>query len=98
MKDPDFLGLIHGRGVLTLGHVQVRAAERDVLEQVPSEESRVWIGDGSVLGSLLVEGATHLRAAFITNPEDVLAVRDALERKVFPVLSGEPTAILALPR
>ena len=74
-KDPDFLSLIHGRGVLTLGHVQVRAAEGDVLEQVPCEESRVWIGDGCVLGSLLVEGAMHLRAVFIATPERVQAVR-----------------------
>jgi len=73
----------------------VRAAERDVLEHVPSEESWVWIGDGSVLGSLLVEGATHLRAVFITTPEGVQAVRDALEQKVFPALRGEPTSILA---
>ena len=95
MKDPDFLTLMHGRGVLTLGHVEVRAAEGDVLAQVPSKESWVWIGDGSVLGSLLVEGATHLRAVFITTAAGVQAVRDALEEKAFPVLSGEPTAVLA---
>jgi hypothetical protein len=59
-KDPDFLSLIHGAAVLTFGHVQIRAAESDVLEHVPYEESWVWIGDGYVLGSLLVEGATHL--------------------------------------
>jgi hypothetical protein len=52
-------------------------------------------GDDSVLGSLLVEGATHLRAVFIITPERVQAVRDALEQKVFPVLRGEPTSILA---
>src|SRR6266540_719821 len=95
MKDPGFLTLMHGRGVLTFGHVEVRAAEGDVLAQVPSEESWVWIGEDSVLGSLLVEGATHLRAVFITTPAGVQAVRDALEEKVFPVLAGEPTAVLA---
>ncbi len=95
MKEPEFLNLIHGRGVLTIGHVQIRAAESDVLQQAPSEESWVWIGEGSVLGSLLVEGATHLRAAFISTPERVQAVRDSLEQKLFPVLSGERTAVLA---
>jgi hypothetical protein len=78
--------MMHGRGVLTLGHVRVQAAESDVLRQVPCEESWVWIGDGSVLGSLLVEGATHLRAAFITAPERVQAVnfepaRSTIRRK-----------------
>ena len=48
-KDPDFLSLIHGAAVLTFGHVQIRAAESDVLEHVPCEESWVWIGDGCVL-------------------------------------------------
>lgn len=47
MKDPQFLALLHGRGVLTLGHVQVRTAEGDVLQQAPSEESWVWLGDGT---------------------------------------------------
>jgi hypothetical protein len=95
MKDPEFLNMRHGRGVLTLGHVQIQAAESDVLQQAPSEESWVWIGDGSVLGSLLVEDATQLRAAFITTPERVQAVRDSLEQKLFPMLSGERTAVLA---
>jgi hypothetical protein len=36
-KDPDFLSLIHGAAVLTFGHVQIRAAESDVLEHVPCE-------------------------------------------------------------
>jgi hypothetical protein len=94
-KDPDFLSLIDGAGVLTFGHVQVRAVEGDVLEHVPCEESWVWIGDGCVLGSLLVEGATHLRAVFIMTPERVQAVRDALEQKVVPVLTGERTCVLA---
>jgi transposase-like protein len=44
MKEPDFLVLVSGQGVLTLGHVQVRAAGSDVLEQAPSEESWVWLG------------------------------------------------------
>lgn len=94
-KDPDFLSLIHGAAVLTFGHVQVRAAESDVLEHVPCEESWVWIGGGCVLGSLLVEGATHLRAVFIVTPERVQAVRDSLEQKLFPVLNGERTCVLA---
>jgi hypothetical protein len=94
-KDPDFLNTMHGRGVLTLGHVRVQAAESDLLQQAPCEESWVWIGDGCVLGSLLVEGATHLRAAFITTPERVQAVRDALEQNVIPVHSGERTCVLA---
>ena len=42
MKDPDFLSMVHGRGVLTLGPVQVRTVERDVLEHAPCEESWVW--------------------------------------------------------
>ncbi len=94
-KDPDFLNMMQGRGLLTLGRVQVHAAESDVLEQVPCEESWLWIGDGSVLGSLLVDGATHLRAVFITAPERVQAVRDSLEQKLVPVLSGERTCVLA---
>jgi hypothetical protein len=95
MKDPEFLNLIEGRAVLTLGHVQLRAAERDVLQRPPAEQSWVWIGDGSVLGSLLVEGATQLRAAFVTAPERVEAVRDSLEQKLFPLLGEERTAVLA---
>jgi hypothetical protein len=48
-----------------------------------------------VLGSLLVEGASHLRAAFIATPERVQAVRHSLEQRKPPVLSGERTAVLA---
>jgi hypothetical protein len=94
-KDPDFLNMVHGRGVLTLGSVEIRAAEGDLLEHAPREESRVWIGDGCVLGSLLVEGATHLRAVFLTTPERVQAVRHSLEQKLIPVLGGERTCVLA---
>jgi hypothetical protein len=81
--------------VLTLGPVQVRAAESDVLEYAPCEESQVWLGDGAVLGSLLVAGATHLRAVFVTTPERVQAVRDALKQKLVPAPSGERTCVLA---
>ena len=94
-KDPDFLSMMHGRGVLTLGPVQVRAAEDDVLEHVPCEQSWVWIGDGCVLGSLLVEGASHLRAVFVTTPERAQAVRNSLEPKLVPTPSGERTCVLA---
>jgi len=94
-KDPEFLNMIHGRGVLTLGPVQVRAAESDVLEHAPCEESWVWIGDGCVLGSLLVEGATHLRAVFITTPARVQAVRDSLAQELVPAPGGERTCLLA---
>ena len=97
-KDPDFLHMIDGRGVLTLGRVQVRAAESDVLEHVPCEESWVWIGDGCVLGSLLVEGATHLRAAFIMTRERVQAVRDSLEQKLFLCSAGSARACSPLLR
>src|SRR2546426_524684 len=94
-KEPDFLSMVHGRGVLTLGPVQVRTVERDVLEHAPCEESWVWIGDGGVLGSLLVEGASHLRAVFVTTPERVQAVRESLAQKVAPVPRGERTCVLA---
>jgi hypothetical protein len=87
--------LVHGRGLLTLGPVQVRAAENDVLEHAPCEESRVWLGDGCVLGSLLVEGASHLRAVFVTTPERVQAVRDSLAQKLVPAPGGERTCVLA---
>ncbi len=55
-KDPDFLSMMHGRGVLTLGPVQVRAAERDVLEHAPCGES--WVD------------AASLRTCATTEPAD----------------------------
>ena len=94
-KDPDFLNMLHGRGVLTLGPVQVRAVESNVLEHAPCEESWVWLGEDSVLGSLLVEGASHLRAVFLTTPERIQVVRDALAQRLVPVPSGERTCVLA---
>src|SRR3990172_2723921 len=90
-REPDFLSMIAGQGVLTLGHVQLRAPESDVLEHAPCEENWVWIGQGCVLGSLLVEGATHLRAVFLTTPERVQAVRHSLEQRLVPAPRGGGT-------
>src|SRR5712691_3644295 len=64
MKDPGFLALVHGPGVITLGPATiVRAYETDVVD-LPVEESWVWIDSASnaVIGSLLVQDAHQLRA------------------------------------
>jgi hypothetical protein len=96
-KDPMFLELVAGSGVITLGPVRVRTSADAVLHDVPAEESWVWIdcsGPPAVLGSLLVDEATHMRAAFVAAPDRVEAVREALGQQRFPVLAGEPTAVL----
>ncbi len=96
MKEESFLAMVPGQGVMSLGPVQVRAADSDVLHDVPAEESWLWVSvpDSVVLGSLLVEEATHLRVAFITAPERAEAVRASLEQKRFPLLDGERSAVL----
>ena len=96
-KDPAFLNLIDGAGVLTLGHIEVRTAESDLLEQAPSTEGWVWIGEGTVVGSLLVEGAPHLRAVFLTSPERVQTVREELAQNQLPVLAGSDRTVVLVP-
>jgi hypothetical protein len=91
--------MVHGQGVMSLGPLQVRVAHSDVVDDVPAEESWLWIDTSAVpapavLGSLLVESATHLRVAFISVPERAEAVRASLEEKRFPLLDGERTAVL----
>ena len=95
MEDESFLNMLHAHGVLSAGPLRVRAAVDDVLHDLPSEESWLWVSvpDASVLGSLVVEDATHLRVAFVP-PERVPFVRGELEQKRFPVLAGERTTVL----
>jgi hypothetical protein len=99
MKDESFLAMMHGHGVMSLGPIQVRAAASDVVHDVATEESWLWIDASAapapaVLGSLLVESARHLRVAFITTPERAEAVRVSLEQKRFPPLDGGRTTVL----
>jgi transposase-like protein len=99
MTEEWFLAMVHGQGVMSLGPVQVRAADSDVVHDLPAEESWLWIDTTAapapaVLGSLLVESATHLRVAFISTPERAEALRASLEQKRFPLLDGEPTTVL----
>ena len=68
--DPEFLLLVRGRGVFQAGPLRVEAAEADVLEELPSDCSWLWVAsvperDPEVLGSLVVQDAEHLRVAFI---------------------------------
>jgi hypothetical protein len=96
-KDPTFLELLAGSGVITLGPVRVRTSADAVLDDVPADESWVWIdcnGPPAVLGSLLVDDARHMRAVFVSVPDRVVAVREALGQRRFPVLAGERTAVL----
>jgi hypothetical protein len=95
MGDESFLNMLHGHGVLTAGPLRVHAAVDDVLHDLPTEESWLWVSvpDASVLGSLVVDDATHLRVAFIP-PERVPFVRGELEQKRCPVLAGERTTVL----
>jgi hypothetical protein len=94
VKEPGFLDLVAGRGVITLGAVEIRTAAENVLADVAVEESWVWIGGGEVLGSLLVDEARHLRAVFVSTAERVEAVREALGQQRFPGLEGEATTVL----
>src|SRR5712691_6060033 len=71
VKEPNFLDLVAGRGVITLGAVEIRTSAENVLADVPVEENWVWIGGGEVLGSLLVDEARHLRAVFVSTAERV---------------------------
>ncbi len=96
MKDPGFLALVHGPGVITLGPATiVRAYETDVVD-LPVEESWVWIDSASnaVIGSLLVQDAHQLRAVFVS-PGRVASVREALAQKRLPERAGERLAVLA---
>jgi Homeodomain-like domain len=72
MGDESFLNMLHAHGVLTAGPLRVHVAVDDVLHDLPTEESWLWVSvpDASVLGSLVVDDATHLRVAFIP-PERV---------------------------
>ena len=89
--------LLHGAGTLQVGPVRI-VADHDapLLDQAP-DESIVWIarasenGEPEVLGSVHVEGASHLRAVFVT---DLQRARDELaagrlpydpEAKTFPL-------------
>jgi hypothetical protein len=99
MKDESFLAIVHGQGVMSLGPIQVQAAAGDVVHDLPAEESWLWVDASAadapaVLGSLLVEGATHLRVAFISAPERAEAVRASLAQKRFPLFDGERTTVL----
>ena len=96
--DPEFLLLVRGRGVFQAGPLRVEAAEEDVLEELPSDCSWLWVASAparepEVLGSLVVQDAEHLRVAFIP-PARVEAVRFEIEAHRFPVLAGERTAVL----
>jgi hypothetical protein len=96
-EDEDFIMLVHGAGTLQVGPVRI-VADHDapLLDQAP-DESIVWIararenGEPEVLGSVHVEGASHLRAVFVA---DVQCARDELaagrlpydpEAKTFPL-------------
>jgi hypothetical protein len=97
-KDPEFLLLVRGRGVFQAGPLRVEAAEEDVLHELPTDCSWLWVATASerepeVLGSLLVEDAEYLRVAFVS-PARVGAVRSEIEAHRFPVLAGERTAVL----
>jgi len=96
-EDDEFIMLLHGAGTLQVGPVRI-VADHDapLLDQAP-DESIVWIarasehGEPEVLGSVHVEGASHLRAVFVT---DLQRAREELaagrlpydpEAKTFPL-------------
>jgi hypothetical protein len=95
LKEPDFLNLLRGRGVMQAGPLRVEAAHDDVLQDVPTDVSWLWLSqaDASVIGSLVVDDARHLRVAFVP-PGRADAVRADVEEHRFPVLQGERTAVL----
>jgi hypothetical protein len=95
-KEPDFLALLHSRGVLQAGPIKLVANDADALDDVETDESVVWIATGGnpeVLGSLVVSEATHCRAVFVA-PNDVPAVRADLASHCYPLLPEAKTAVL----
>jgi hypothetical protein len=79
--DDDFIMLVHGAGTLQVGPIRI-VADHDapLLDGVP-DEGLVWIARGTattapeVLGSVVVQDASHLRVIFVT---DVQRTRNEL--------------------
>jgi hypothetical protein len=71
--DAEFLMLVNGAGTLQVGPVRLQADhDAPLLDDVP-DESLVWVarcgegGEPEVLGSVHVDGASHLRCVFVTD-------------------------------
>jgi hypothetical protein len=84
--------------VFQAGPLQFEAAEEEVLEELPTDCSWLWVATASerepeVLGSLLIDEGEYLRVAFVP-PARVEAVRFEIEAHRFPVLAGERTVVL----
>jgi hypothetical protein len=75
--DPDFLTLVHGQGTLQVGPIRIVADHDAPTLDDAGDESLVWIDrpTATVIGSVAVQDATHLRAIFVT---DVQRARDEL--------------------
>lgn len=96
LKQPDFLNLTQGRGILQAGPLRIVADDSATLDDTDATESVVWIAttpEPEVLGSLVVADATHCRAVFVT-PKQADAVRRELEERRFPLVPDAKQATL----
>jgi Terminase RNaseH-like domain len=73
--DDDFILQVRGEGVLQVGPIRVAVDHNAPLLDDAPEESLVWLDPyaGTVLGSVHVADATHLRGVLVTDAEQARA-------------------------
>jgi Terminase RNaseH-like domain len=97
-RDPDFMMLLHSRGVLQSGPLQATASDDAAIDDV-GDDSIMWLDpDANVLGTLAVrddkgELAPMCRVVFVRNA-DCDEVRHALDEHRFPETQNARTAML----
>ena len=88
LKEPDFINLLHARGIMVAGPLRITADDSATLEDVDTDESVVWIATAdapAVLGSVVVSDASFLRLVFVP-ADDVAGVQADIEAKRFPLV------------
>ena len=88
LKEPEFINLLHARGIMVAGPLRITADDSATLEEVETNESVAWIATAetpAVLGSLVVSDASFLRLVFVS-ADDVARVQADIEAKRFPLV------------
>jgi hypothetical protein len=96
LKEPDFINLLHARGIMVAGPLRITADDSATLEEVETNESVAWIATAetpAVLGSLVVSDATFLRLVFVA-ADDVARVQADIGAKRFPLVPEARRATL----
>jgi hypothetical protein len=96
--DPDFMLLLHSRGVLQVG-APSNEGDQDAGIDDPGDMSMLWVHDAEILGALQArDDAGQLlplcRIVFVPTDE-VTHVQDEIAQHRFPLFTDATTAILA---